>query len=152
MRGSSSYLGDCRWPKPPSRAEIPVDRESQGIRPVEGIGCARFQVAGKLGRLLAGWAGATGPPWRAPDPSGVHCLEKIGKDGAASGWRGKAAGLSAGVRVAGGAPAVVPARTEDSRCWTSRAAGPGRDRAAPRRAAVGDPQSGAGPAGHPHHW
>src|SRR6185312_9131213 len=47
MRGSSSNPGGCQWPRPPGRAEIPVDRESHGIRPVEGIGCARFQAAGK---------------------------------------------------------------------------------------------------------
>jgi hypothetical protein len=62
MRGSSSNLGDCQWPRPPSRAEIPVDRESHGIRLVEGIGCARFQVAGKARAASCQLAGATGPP------------------------------------------------------------------------------------------
>src|SRR6185437_8818450 len=66
VRGSSSDLGDCRWPGPPSRAEIPVDRESHGIRPVEGIGVPGFRSAGKLGRLVAGW------PARRDRPDGLR--------------------------------------------------------------------------------
>jgi hypothetical protein len=47
MRGSSSNPGGCQWPRPPSRAAIPVDQQSHGVRLVGGIGDARFQVAGK---------------------------------------------------------------------------------------------------------
>jgi hypothetical protein len=98
-----------------------------------------FRSPGKLGRFLVGW------PARQDRPDGLGTRQvpiarrKTGKDGAAGGWRGKAAGLSAGVRVAGGAPAVVPARTEDQskpgtrgmqsssgrRCCTAAATSPG---------------------------
>jgi hypothetical protein len=138
MRGSSSYLGDCQWTRQPSRAEIPVDRESHGIRPVEGIGCARFQVAGKVRAASCQLAGATGPPQWAPDTSGAHCREE--KREGRYGRRLARVSRRACGGCAGccGRPAVVPARREDQlkpgawRMQGSRAAasatwpGPGR--------------------------
>jgi len=62
MRGSSSNPGGCQWPRPPGRAEIPVDRESHGIRPWKASAVPGFRSPGKPGRLVAGWTGATGPP------------------------------------------------------------------------------------------
>jgi hypothetical protein len=106
MRGSSSNPGDCQWPRPPGRAEIPVDRESHGIRLVEGIGCARFQVAGKSpgGFLPAG-------PARRDRPDGLRtrrapaARRKPERTARPGGWRGKRPGLA---RVCGSPAARRP--------------------------------------------
>jgi hypothetical protein len=164
MRGSSSSPAAAGGPRPPSRAEIPVDCESHAIRFVEGVGCARFQVAGKaraascrLGRRDRTALADSGPV-RRPLP-GENREGRRGRRLAR-----ETAGLSAGVRAGGGASAVVSARTEDQPepgTRVRRAAGvaavrpgPAGPRArscrrAPRRAATGDPQSGTGPSRPP---
>jgi hypothetical protein len=120
--------------RPPSRTEIPVDQQSHGTRLVEGICCARFQVAGTSsgGLLPAGRRDRTARtgfgPVRCPLP------EKIGRDGAAGGWRGKRPGLA---RVCGSKAARRPwyrpePKTSRSRAPGARRAAGGRDRAAPR--------------------
>jgi hypothetical protein len=83
----------------------PGYRESHGIRPVEGIGCARFRVAGKgraaccrLGRRDRIALTGSGPV-RRPLP-GENRNRRRGRRLAR-----ETAGLSAVVRVAGGAPA-----------------------------------------------
>jgi hypothetical protein len=113
MRGSSSNRATASGPNRRAGQRSWLIENRTAFVSSKASAMPGFRSPGKLGRIVVSW------PARRDRPDGLRtrrapvARRKIGKDGAAGGWRGEAAGLGARVRVAGGTSAVVPTGTED---------------------------------------